>query len=145
MKFDEIEYTELRYYFAYGMLTDPDIMGDIPMVGSAVLEGYAFELLAYANLIPAAGARTHGVLWEADDDIMEQLDRVEGYPTFYTRKLVPVVADNGEQYTAEVYIMTKQSRRRLEGTAPSADYVDRLINGYKHAGLPLQQLRDALE
>lgn len=145
MKFDDIDPTPIRYYFAYGMLTDPEIMGDLPMVGTAVLDNHVFELLQFANVIAAPGSRVVGVLWEVDDDVMAELDRVEGYPTFYTRKLVPVVADDGETYRAEVYVMTRRSRQQLRDTYPSEQYISRLINGYKHAGVPLTQLRDALE
>ena len=133
-----------RYYFAYGMLTDPKIMGDIPLVGPAVLQNFRFELVQYANLVPEAGSRVHGSLWQVNDQIISELDQIEGYPNFYDRKTVPVVS-NGKRYVAEVYIMTPESREWLEGTYPGKGYVRKLINGYRHAGLPIEQIYQGLE
>jgi len=133
-----------RYYFAYGMLTDPEVMGDTPLVGAAVLRNWQFEFLQYANVIPQAGGEVWGSLWQVDDKIMNELDQVEGYPNFYDRKTVPVSC-NGKRYVAEVYTMTPESREWLEGTHPSRKYVQRLVNGYRHAGLPMTQIHTALE
>lgn len=132
-----------RYYFAYGMLTDPEVMGDTPLVGAAVLRNWQFEFLQYANVIPQAGSEVWGSLWQADDQLMSELDQVEGYPSFYDRKTVPVVC-NGKRYVAEVYTMTPDSIHSLEGTHPSRKYVQQLVNGYRHAGLPMAQISQAL-
>lgn len=132
-----------RYYFAYGMLTDPEVMGDIPLVGAAVLNNWRFELLQFANLVPASGSRVYGALWQANDQIMHELDQVEGYPNFYDRKTMPVTCQ-GRRYVAEVYIMTPESREDLIDTQPNKGYIRRLMRGYSHAGLPIEQIQQGL-
>lgn len=130
------------YYFAYGMLTDPEIMQDIDMVGKAVLNGYAFEFAQFANVKPNPGSRVYGTLWIIDRQILQDLDRIEGYPDFYTRKQLPVTSQ-GKSYTAEVYTMTDDSRADLQGNPPSSHYLQKLARGYSHAGLPTAQIERA--
>jgi gamma-glutamylcyclotransferase (GGCT)/AIG2-like uncharacterized protein YtfP len=132
-----------RYYFAYGMLTDPKVMGDVPLVGPAVLNNFEFELIQYANVFPQGGSKVYGALWRVNDQIISELDQVEGYPNFYDRKTVPVIC-KGKRYVAEVYTMTPESREWLEGTYPSESYIKKLVNGYRHAGIPTQQISQGL-
>lgn len=131
------------FYFAYGMLTDPNIMKGIELVGTAVLPNYTLEMLMYANLIPMSGGRTIGALWSIDQATLDDLDDVEGYPTLYTRKRLAVNC-GGKQYDAEVYVMTKDTRTQLLDTDPSAGYIQKIKNGYNHCGIPLSQLQNAL-
>jgi len=131
------------YYFAYGMLTDPDYMGSAELIGAAILLNFEFELLQYANVVANSGSRVGGSLWAIDRRLLSELDMIEGYPTLYDRKTVPVFVGN-KKYAAEVYVMTPQTRRDLDKTRPSKSYIDRIIKGYKHAGVDLGQLTNAL-
>jgi len=133
---------DVIYYMAYGMLTDPEVMQGIDMVGAAVLEGYAFEFAQFANIYPSPGSKVYGTLWAIDAGVLSELDQIEGYPDFYTRHQV-TVRSQAQDYTAQVYVMTKQSRRDLLAVSPSKAYLQRLMRGYQHAGLPLQQIRSA--
>jgi gamma-glutamylcyclotransferase (GGCT)/AIG2-like uncharacterized protein YtfP len=128
------------YYFAYGMLTDPAVIGDVKFVNRAVLLNWQFELLRFANLVPNSGNRVYGALWEIDQQTLDQLDNIEGYPDLYLRKTLPVVDSKNNKYLAEVYIMTKNTRNRLINTEPSAPYLKSLEQGYRFAGIPLNQL-----
>lgn len=130
------------YYMAYGMLTDPEVMQGIDMVGAAVLSGYAFEFAQFANVYPSPGSKVHGTLWAIDAGVLSELDQIEGYPEFYTRHQV-TVRSQAQDYTAQVYVMTRQSRQDLLEVPPSGAYLQRLMRGYQHAGLPLQQIRQA--
>ena len=103
------------YYFAYGMLTDPNNMESANLVGVATLPNYTFEMLQFANVVATPGSKVYGCLWEIDRDLLAQLDRTEGYPIFYDRKTVPVLC-NGTRYEAELYTMTPASREDLLGT-----------------------------
>jgi gamma-glutamylcyclotransferase (GGCT)/AIG2-like uncharacterized protein YtfP len=130
------------YYFAYGMLTDPEIMQGAELIGPATLNNFTFELLSHANVYPKAGAIAAGVLWAIDRQLLAHLDRIEGYPFYYDRKTVPVIC-NGQRYEAELYTMTPESREHSQGRIPSNGYVQSLVRGYNHAGVPLDQINAA--
>lgn len=131
------------YYFAYGMLTDPEIMDGIPLVGKAVLPNFEFEMFMYANVTPSRG-KVYGTLWEVNREVIHRLDQIEGYPTLYDRKMVPVIC-NGKRYEAFVYTLTPESREELEGSEPSQSYINKLVRGYNNAGVPLEQLQRTLK
>ncbi len=130
------------YYLAYGMLTDPEVMQGIDMVGAATLQGYEFEFAHYANIYQQPGGQVYGTLWAIDQAVLDQLDQIEGYPDFYTRHTVSVTSQ-GRRYSAQAYVMTDSAREDLAGQAPSSGYLQRLARGYQHAGLPLTQLKQA--
>lgn len=144
IEFEQVGTDTPIYYFAYGMLTDPANVPNAKLVGRAVLPNFRFEMLQYANVVPDAGSKLFGTLWEIDDKLLRQLDRIEGYPSFYDRKTVPVAVD-GKRYEAEVYVMTPHARDSLEGTTPDDSYIKQVANGYRNAGIPLSQMEDALE
>lgn len=132
------------YYFAYGMLTDPEMMEGIELMGRGTLKNYNLELCGFANLIPQSGSSVQGCLWAIDSEILHHLDQIEGYPDLYIRKTVRVTVD-GEQYPAQVYLMTMSTRDRLLNQRPMNNYVQQIVNGYRHAGIPLEQLAQALK
>ena len=127
------------YYFAYGMLTDPELMPNANLVGKAILHNFVFEMFAYANVLPSAGSTVVGSLWEIDRELLHKLDQTEGYPDLYDRKTVPVFAA-GQRYVAEVYTMTPATRRDFAGSEPSDGYIQRIERGYQNAGIPMSQL-----
>lgn len=131
------------YYFAYGMLTDPELMQNIELVGVGELKNFEFEMYAYANVHAAPGATVLGCLWSIDRQILSQLDRTEGYPSLYDRRTVPVVCE-GRRYAAEVYVMTPATREWMQAEEPRKSYIDRIVRGYHAAGIPLAQLEQAL-
>jgi len=144
MKINEIllEDPNPVYYLAYGMLTDPEQMGEAVKVGPAILKNFEFELLQFANLYANPGAEVHGALWQVSRTFMGHLDRVEGYPSMYDRKQVPVYHD-GQKIAAYAYFLTPYTRDYMQGTVPSKRYIQMLVNGYRHFGLPLEQIKTA--
>jgi gamma-glutamylcyclotransferase (GGCT)/AIG2-like uncharacterized protein YtfP len=132
------------YYFAYGMLTDPTYMKNINLVGVAELRNFEYKMYQYANVEPKGGSKVYGCLWEIDREKISQLDKIEGYPTLYDRRTYPVYVD-GKKYPAEVYVMTPNTLKHFEGTAPTDQYVDTVDTGYRNAGIPLEQLYDAVD
>ncbi len=146
MKIDEV-LTEAGavpiYYFAYGMLTDPELMPGAEFIGRAELHNFSFEMFAYANVHPDTNGRVYGSLWAIDRQLLSQLDRTEGYPTLYDRKTVPVMC-GGERYEAEVYTMTPATRKYMHGEQPSQSYIARIARGYHNAGIPMRQVQDSL-
>ena len=132
------------HYFAYGMLCDPDVMTEAELIGMAELPNFEYELLQFANVFPTPGSKVYGTLWNITRKFLSELDMIEGYPQFYDRKTVPVMV-NGKRYEAAVYTMTPESRELLQGTHPSQRYINKIVKGYRHAGVPLGQLRAALQ
>jgi gamma-glutamylcyclotransferase (GGCT)/AIG2-like uncharacterized protein YtfP len=135
------------YYFAYGMLTSDRIMNQYAAnkIGSAALSGYKFELLGHANVIRDNQHTCQGVLWQIDAATLQELDALEGYPDYYTRKKVRVVSKN-KTYNAWVYTMTDSSRANsYEHGHPSNNYVNTIAAGYRSAGMSLNQLNSAIK
>jgi Gamma-glutamyl cyclotransferase, AIG2-like len=145
MKINElVEAAEPIYYLAYGMLTDPSLMFGAVKVGAAEVRNFQFELLQFANLHWTPGANCKGALWTVTRDMLAYLDKIEGYPILYDRKTIPVYV-NGQKYVAEVYTLTPESRNDLEYTVPNKSYIKKLIKGYRHFGLPIEQISQALD
>lgn len=143
MNFNDINNKNI-YYFAYGMLTDPDYIGAADFIGPAELRGFKFKLYRYANVEASPGSTVVGTLWRIDQALLDELDIVEGYPSLYNRKSVPVYS-SGKMYKAQVYTMTLDTRQRLKNTYPTEHYIQTIVKGYKHAGLNLDQLYNSLE
>jgi gamma-glutamylcyclotransferase (GGCT)/AIG2-like uncharacterized protein YtfP len=132
------------YYFAYGMLTDPDKMPGANLVGVGELRNFEYKLYTYANVEPTASSTVYGCLWEIDARLLSRLDMIEGFPSLYDRRTYPVYCD-GQKYAAEVYVMTPFTLKYMQGTTPSKNYVNTIAKGYQHAGVPLSQLQSAVQ
>lgn len=131
------------YYFAYGMLTDPKLMGRHKLVGIGELRNFEYKMYYYANVEQSPGNVVYGCLWEINKSDLRQLDHIEGYPNLYDRKTYPVYVD-GKKYISEVYVMTNSTKRRVSGTMPTKEYMKKVARGYLSAGIPNEQLTDAL-
>lgn len=130
-------------YFSYGMLCDPDIMYrfDVDLVGVGYLRGYNLELYNHATVVKSSDGM-YGCLWRIDNVTLNQLDRIEGYPTYYTRITEPIQTSN-ETHDAWVYIMNKNYMNPRH--IPDDQYIETIAHGYRSAGVPLDQLIDALD
>jgi gamma-glutamylcyclotransferase (GGCT)/AIG2-like uncharacterized protein YtfP len=135
------------YYWSYGMLCDPDNMEyeGVTMIGRARLDGYKLELLGHANVVKDGGSAIWGTLWKIDTQVLDQLDMVEGYPHYYTRVTETVTTDDGRQYRTQIYVMTDDSRQDSLSRSPAEQYVGLIRRGYQHAGIPQEQLWDAID
>jgi gamma-glutamylcyclotransferase (GGCT)/AIG2-like uncharacterized protein YtfP len=127
-------------YFAYGMNTNNTQMSPTAQrLGKAELNGFAWEMLLYANVYESAESSTIGILWDIDDEVLSGLDMREGYPTFYNRLLVDVVHE-GKTKQAWVYTMTPENRDYLKDKKPSQHYFNSVVEGYATDGLDLLAL-----
>jgi gamma-glutamylcyclotransferase (GGCT)/AIG2-like uncharacterized protein YtfP len=132
------------YYWAYGMLCDPNNMHGATLVGVGELRNFSYKMYQFANVEPSTGDRVYGCLWEVDRRLLSYLDHMEGYPYMYDRRTYPVYCD-GEKYPAEVYLMTPNTIKHVRGSIPSNGYIMSIRTGYIHAGVPLSQLYDAID
>ena len=134
------------YYLAYGMNTCPRVMSAheyCKPIGGVILDGHKLSFAQFADIIPTPGKRMGCALWEIDKTTLASLDAQEGYPTMYTRKIVPVTC-KGKAYKAIVYLMTPEYKEYYHEASPSKSYIKTLAAGYQAFGLPVQQIKKAL-
>jgi phage replication-related protein YjqB (UPF0714/DUF867 family) len=83
-----------------------------------------------ATIEPFRGSQVHGIIWRISESDLAALDRAEGVPTRYRRDRLVVHADTGPS-DAWVYI-----DHRVEPGPPRPGYLERVIDGARHHGLP---------
>ncbi|APE18453.1 poly-gamma-glutamate hydrolase family protein [Mycolicibacterium pallens] len=83
-----------------------------------------------ATVEPFAGSTVHGVLWSLSDHDLATLDSAEGVPVRYRRDRLTVHTADGPA-PAWVYI-----DHRTEPGPPRPGYLERIIDGALHHGLP---------
>lgn len=123
------------YYFAYGILTNPDIINKKFAIGPAILHGYELEITKYANIVENPNSLVNGVLWELPSRLLSKLDQIEGYPELYIRKQLSVECD-GQTYLAEVYIMSDEYKEIFKDKQPNQSYLSDIRKGYNYFHVP---------
>ncbi len=83
-----------------------------------------------ATVEPFDGTQVHGVVWDLSDRDLATLDSAEGVPVRYRRDRLTVHTADGPA-AAWVYI-----DHRIETGAPRTGYMERVIDGAIHHGLP---------
>ena len=139
---------ENTLYFAYGSNINLDQMEyrcpDATVVGPVVLENYEllFRRNGFATIAPKEGEQVQGLLWSITQPCERSLDRYEGHPRFYNKRMVTVRDSEGRSLSAMVYIMDEQFR---EPMLPTDTYYNGILEGYRQNGLPVTALKDAWE
>ena len=130
-------------YFAYGMNTNLSQMAqrcpNAKSLGRAVLYNHEFRFARHADIIENPEFATHGVLWEITPDCELALDALEGYPTYYLKKIVNVF-HNGKAVNCMVYYMTGENVDEF----PSDGYLEMLMEGYKEHNIDNTQIYSSL-
>lgn len=134
------------YYFAYGSNMNLKQMEErcgknAKFLKRAFLKGFKFVYDGYsvtrkgavANIIETGNESdiVWGGLFEIDKECNDKLDRFEGYPKAYNRKVVPVHDDEGNTYCAIVYYRTGEKEAK-----PSESYKEVVIKGAIDCGIP---------
>ena len=83
-----------------------------------------------ATVEPFDGSQVHGVVWQLTDHDLATLDSAEGVPVRYRRDRLTVHTDDGPS-EAWVYI-----DHRVDPGPPRPGYLERIIDGAVHHGLP---------
>jgi phage replication-related protein YjqB (UPF0714/DUF867 family) len=131
-------------YFAYGSNLDvtqmaprcPDATD--PRPATLADHDWLINERGVATVEPLDGAQVHGVLWQISDRDLDVLDSAEGVPVRYRRDRMTVQTDDGPA-DAWVYV-----DHRVETGAPRPGYLERIVAGAVHHGLP-QRWLDFLE
>ena len=143
-----------RYYLAYGSnLNVRQMKFRCPtarVVGTAVIEDY--ELLfkgsksgSYLTIEPKEGSQVPVAVWEVLEQDELNLDRYEGFPTFYYKAEMQVAMKGirtGKERVRDafVYIMHEDRPHGI----PSWHYVETCASGYKTFGFDENLLLEAI-
>ena len=113
------------------------------IVGNGIIKGWRLIFNIHADIIKASRYdEVPVVCWEIDDSEWKNLDRYEGFPSYYVKKVVDVDMDNGNREKCIVYVMNK-NRRGI--CPPYTDYFDVCLQGYIDNGIDVGYLYDALK
>lgn len=134
-------------YLAYGSNMNLKQMSfrcpDAIPTDSFYLEGYELNFKGkgtyYATLDKNENSKVPVTLWAISEDDELNLDRYEGYPTFYRKEYFNLHID-GEDIEVMVYLMNSQ-----EFGQPSQEYINTIASGYKSAGFSPKSLYDFLK
>ena len=133
-------------YFAYGSNINLGQMEyrcpDASVVGPVALENYEllFRRGGFATIMPCEGGKVHGLLWSITPECESSLDRYEGYPRFYDKRMVTVRDGEGRSLSVMAYIMDERFR---EPMLPTTTYYNGILEGYRQNGLPVTALKKA--
>ena len=82
------------------------------------------------------------VVWDIAEKDWSMLDMYEGYPSYYVKKTVNVILDNGTEERAVVYVMADNKK----GICPPASgYFNGIVKGYMDNGINTDYLFEALD
>lgn len=143
-----------KYYLAYGSnLNIPQMQFRCPearIVGTAVIEGYRLlfkgsKTGSYLTIEKAEGYEVPVGVWEVTERDEQNLDRYEGYPTFYYKKEMQLKVKGirtGRIYDSNcfVYIMHEDHPIGI----PSNFYIRVCAEGYRAFGFNTAKLIEAL-
>jgi cation transport regulator ChaC len=103
-----------------------------------------------ANIVPDEGATVWGVAYLCDEEAIAALDCCEGVTGgHYRHEHVAVVTDEGDVLEALTYVGGED--HVVEEGRPSRTYLDLILAGARHHGLPeeyirqIEQLGDSIE
>lgn len=143
-----------KYYLAYGSNLSVQQMAqrcpEAIYVGKAEIPDYRLlfkgsKTGSYLTIEPYEGGRVPALVWQISERDELNLDRYEGYPTFYYKKnmeieITPFVGEDTETAEALVYIMHEE---RPLG-CPALRYYDICLEGYYRFGFEEEILQNAL-
>lgn len=137
------------YYISYGSNMNIEQMAwrcpATKVYGNGKLKGWKLVFNYHADIVEGNDDDSVPVVvWKLENkDDMKNLDRYEGYPSYYTKINIPVTMDDtGETIEAMVYVM---SDKRKGVFPPSQIYFDCIYDGYRENGIDPEPLYKALE
>jgi gamma-glutamylcyclotransferase (GGCT)/AIG2-like uncharacterized protein YtfP len=137
-------------YFAYGSNLDQEQMTDrcptSVVAGRATLPAHRLIFAAraagrhdaFASVAPDPGASVPGLLYHCSLEDLASLDRFEGCPVSYRRRVLIVVDDNDCQVPAQVYVKPTTS----PSGRPSAAYLTIIHDAYLRLGFDDSRLQE---
>ncbi len=134
----------MKYYLAYGMNTNLEGMRrrcpKAISLGSVILPDHTLKFKGCCDVEYTLGSDMECALWLLTDECEFALDILEGYPSYYNKKMVYVEKD-GEIIQAMIYYMNPGHQLRI----PSQYYLDMVVDGYDDHNMNVSQIEAALE
>ncbi|WP_164489127.1 gamma-glutamylcyclotransferase family protein [Ruminococcus sp. Marseille-P6503] len=134
----------VKYYAAYGSNMNSKQMSqrcpNSIEIGTGEIVDHQLRFCNYAYIQPCSDAVTPCVIWHIDSEDWRNLDRYEGFPSFYRKEEVDINF-RGERKTAVVYIMGNDYEWP---SLPQKNYLDGITQGYLEHGLDTAPLAEAL-
>lgn len=139
---------EKKLYAAYGSNLHLAQMAErcpgAKPLGTGVIRDYALQFKgslgqAHATIARREGAEVPAVVWELTASDEAQLDRYEGYPSYYFKQEVTVQMGEKE-VTAMAYIMDL----KMGFGVPAPGYHQTILEGYRDFGLDPGIVRQAV-
>ena len=139
----------MKYYIAYGSNLNVEQMvyrcPDAKIIGTSVMEGW--QLLfkgsktgSYLTIERKVGSKVPVAIWEVSARDEKNLDRYEGYPSFYYKRHM-VLNRKGKLLDAFVYIMHENRKIGI----PSDHYIDTCLEGYEDFGFDRKYIDEAID
>lgn len=132
-----------KLYIAYGSNMNLEQMAlrcpEAKLVSSALMSGYELQFKFHATIEPNPDSKVPILLWQLSKSDEQHLDRYEGFPKYY-RKETRLFDFRGETVEGMMYIMNGDKPLQ----APSEQYYNTILQGYKSAGLDTSYLEKAL-
>ena len=139
-----------KKYIAYGSNLSVEQMAhrcpDATVVGMAAIQDWKLVFRGCATIEPAEGRVVPVLIWEISDRDERNLDRYEGFPSYYFKRDMTVTmtdleGKNPQEVTAMVYLMTDGHPLQR----PWRGYLDTLAEGYQRFGFNPYQLELAVK
>lgn len=146
---------EERYYLAYGSNLNIAQMQhrcpDAHIVGTAELPGWRLMFKGsrsgnYLTIERAEGYTVPVAVWAVSERDERNLDRYEGFPTFYYKKELSVTMrelDSGKTRPVNAFVYIMHEERKLG--CPAQEYVESCSEGYQAFGFDRAHLDEAYE
>jgi hypothetical protein len=129
----------MKLYFAYGANLSKEGMAfrcpNAVPYQKYTLRGWRLDFANHATIVPHPGRSVEGALWKITEDCELSLDMFEGYPGYYSKR---ILAQDGREFM--VYVMNPP----LTGT-PGVGYLDIIEQGYQDWGLDFDCLDRAID
>lgn len=138
----EAAVAQTSLYFAFGSNMNREQMSRrcprAEFLGPVSLPGWKLVARGVADVDRVEGGTVHGALWRLTADCVENLDRYEGFPSFYGREVVRVSDHEGGGYWAWVYVMAEGHKRHESPF--SFSYASACALGARQCGVPVDPL-----
>lgn len=129
----------MKLYFAYGAnLSRAGMAFRCPQAvpyQKYVLRGWRLDFANHATIVPHPGRSVQGALWKITKDCELSLDMFEGYPNYYSKR---ILEQDGREFM--VYIMNPPW-----SGLPGAGYLDIIEQGYRDWNLDFECLDQAID
>lgn len=123
-------------YIAYGSnMVEEQMAHRCPgakLIGTGYLPNHRLEFYLHATVerTRAHGAKVPVAVWEIGKEDERNLDRYEGFPTYYTKHRRRVEMDDGSEIWGMVYIMNL-----IRPQPPTAGYYNSIAYAYEKLGI----------